>query len=199
ATFDALGIPQHRAARLFNVTSRSIRRWQHGDRRVPRGIAIVFRLLAAGVITIDQVEQAAVSVPARTNGSAKGEPPAEPASGQSALARVEAAAPANSSLTVAERVLALVPGVCRWPCGDLGHPDFHFCGAPVVTTPYCERHRARAYLAPRTGNRHGVRVGFVVHGRHGRPSIPGTFSATGASRAPKVLFDRAGDLPGSVP
>jgi hypothetical protein len=139
----------------------------------------VFRLLAAGVITIDQVEQAAISVPARTGGSAKGEPPAEPASDQSALARAKTTALANSSLTVAERVLALVPGVCRWPCGDLG-PDFRFCGDPVVEPPYCAHHRTLAYLAPRPGRGHGIR-GFVVHGRHGRPPIP---SAAGASRAP---------------
>ena len=35
ATLAALGIAQHRAAKLFGVSPRSIRRWQDGDRRVP--------------------------------------------------------------------------------------------------------------------------------------------------------------------
>src|SRR6516225_5389841 len=76
ATLDALGLAQGRVAQLFGVGPRSVRRWQHGDRRVPCGVGIVFRLLAAGVVTVDQVEQAAT--PARTNGGAKPEPP-EPA------------------------------------------------------------------------------------------------------------------------
>ena len=76
ATIAALGIAQHRVAQLFGVGPRSIRRWQDGDRRVPCGVGIVLRLLACGAVTVDQVEQAAVAIPARTNGSAKLEPPA---------------------------------------------------------------------------------------------------------------------------
>src|SRR5262249_51841679 len=147
ATLGALGIAQHRAAQLFVVGPRSVRRWQHGDRRVPCGVGIVLRLLAAGAVTVAQVEQAAVPVPARTNGSAKPEPPVpllvEPAPEQSALAPAHA----NSSLTTAEKVYALAPKACRWPYGDPRHPDFHFCGNPVAEKPYCERHRA---LASRT-------------------------------------------------
>src|SRR5262249_29474802 len=65
-------------------------------------------------------------------------------------------------------------------------------------------HRTQAYMAPRTGSGHGVRVGFIAHGcqpvlAHGSPSTPSAFSATGASCPPKILFDRAGDLPGSAP
>jgi hypothetical protein len=102
--------------------------------------------------------------------------------------RARTATLANSSLTVAERVLALASDACRWPCGDLGHPDFHFCGGMVARGPYCERHRAMAYLA-RPGRAHGFRMGFVTHGRlptpvHDRPSTPGAFSAAGAARAP---------------
>jgi hypothetical protein len=67
ATLDALGIAQHRVAQLFGVGPRSVRRWQDGDRRVPCGVGIVLRLLAAGAVTVAQVEQAAI----RTNGSAK--------------------------------------------------------------------------------------------------------------------------------
>src|SRR5262249_49175349 len=74
----ALGIARHRVAQLFGVGPRSVRRWQCGDRRVPCGVGIVLRLLAAGTVTIAQVEQAAVPIPVRTNGSAKPEPPAPP-------------------------------------------------------------------------------------------------------------------------
>src|SRR5437762_14196805 len=81
ATLGALGLTQHRVARLFGVGSRSVRRWRRGDRRVPCGVAIVTRLLAVGAITVTQIEQVAVPSPVRTNGSAKPEPPAlvEPA------------------------------------------------------------------------------------------------------------------------
>ena len=149
ATLGALGLAQHRVAQLFGVGPRSVRRWQHGDRRVPCGVSIVIRLLAAGVVTVAQVEQAAVPVSARTNGSDKPEPSApllvEPAPEQSALAAL-----ADPSLSTAERVCALAPEACRWPYGDPRHPDFHFCGKPVVRGPYCEQHRTAAYMAPRT-------------------------------------------------
>src|SRR5262245_25331889 len=49
-TLGVLGIAQHRVAKLFAVSLRSVRRWRHGDRRVPRGVAIVVRLLAAKAI-----------------------------------------------------------------------------------------------------------------------------------------------------
>src|SRR5262249_7656233 len=75
-TLGALGIAQDRVAQLFGVGPRSVRRWQYGDRRVPCGVGIVLRLLAAGAVTVAQVKQAAVPVPTRTNGSAKPEPPA---------------------------------------------------------------------------------------------------------------------------
>src|SRR5262249_29161639 len=101
-TLGALGIAQHRIAQLFGVGPRSVRRWQHGDRRVPCGVGIVLRLLATKTITIAQVEQAAVPVPARTNGSVKPEPPApllvEPAPAPATLVRAEAATFADSGL-----------------------------------------------------------------------------------------------------
>jgi GcrA cell cycle regulator len=199
ATLGALGLTQCRVAKVFGVGARSIRRWQRGDRRIVPAIRIVFRLLAAKVITIDQVEAAAVPIPARTNGNAKEEPPAplraEPASDQSASASAKIATLVDPgpTTTVVEQVCALTAGACRWPLGDPRDRDFRFCGDPVVEPPYCEHHRALAYLAPRPSRGHGVRVAY---GRHGRPPIPG--AATGASRAPKVLVDRAGDLPGSA-
>ena len=121
-----------------------------------------------GAVTVAQVEQAAVAIPARTNGSAKPEPPAPllgaPAPEQSAAAPAEAAALADPGLTTAEKVCALAPGACRWPCGDPARPDFHFCGGPVARGPYCEHHRAMAYAAPLTGSGHGARIGRVAHG-----------------------------------
>jgi hypothetical protein len=158
----ALGIAQHRVAQLFTVTPRSVRRWQSGDRHIPCGVNIVLRLLAAGAVTVAQVEQAAVPVPARTNGSAKPGPPApllvEPAPEQSALTRAKAATLADPGLTTAEKVCALTPEACCWPCGDPGHPDFHFCGSPVAKRPYCEHHRTMAYVAPLSGSGHGARA-----------------------------------------
>jgi hypothetical protein len=150
AALDVLGIAQRRVAQLFGVGPRSVRRWQCGDRRVPCGVGIVLRLLAAGTVTVAQVEQAAAGpIPVRTNGSAKLGPPAplldEPAPEQSALARAKAATLADPGMSTAEKVCALASDVCRWPCGDPGHPDFHFCGSPVARRPYCEHHRAMAY------------------------------------------------------
>src|SRR6516164_4656157 len=215
-TLDTLGLAQQHVAKIFGVGARSVRRWRCGTRKVPTGVAVLCRLLTSGVITITQIEQAAV--PTRTNGGAKEEPPdrapisssrrsgrstplrAAPApEEQSASARAKPATLADPGLTTAEKVLALGERSCRWPSGDPGRPDFFFCSAPTIGSPYCPRHSAQAYLAPQPGRGHGVRVGFLAHGHHGRPSISGAFSATGASRPPKILFDRAGALPGSAP
>src|SRR5262245_4263674 len=172
-TLGAVGIAQHHVAQLFGVSPRSVRRWQHGDRHIPCGVGIVLRLLAAGAVTVAQVEQAAVSAPARTNGDAKSEPPAlllvEPAPEQSALTPAKAATLADSGLTTAEKVIALALGACRWPCGDPRHPDFHFCGEPVAQSPYCDHHRTIAYMAPPTGGRHGARIRLVTQWDHQRP------------------------------
>jgi GcrA cell cycle regulator len=65
SALDTLGLAQQRVAQLFGVGPRAVRRWRDGERRVPCGVGIVFRLLAAGAVTIDQVERAAV---ARANG-----------------------------------------------------------------------------------------------------------------------------------
>ena len=76
-TLDMLDVTQLRIARLFGTTPRTIRRWRDGTRRTQRGVDIVLRLLAAGAITVAQVEAAATGpAPARINGRAKGEPPA---------------------------------------------------------------------------------------------------------------------------
>jgi hypothetical protein len=158
----ALGLA--RVARLFNVDLRSARRWRDGTRQLPRGAAIVLRLLVDEVITIDQLEQAArtndderIARPndservARTNGSAQPEPLAprrvEPAPEPSAVAEDgEAAAPVDSGPTAAEQVFALTARSCRWPIGDPGDHGFRFCGDPVITRPYCAAHRVTAYV-----------------------------------------------------
>ena len=160
ATLGALGLAQHRVAQLFGVGSRSVRRWRDGERRIPRGVSIVLRLLAAGAITAAQVERVAVLIPARTNG---GEPPAPR---RTVPSEQSAAETATRAPTTAEKVCALVPEGCRWPYGDPRHSDFRFCGNLAVEQPYCERHRALAYLAPRPGRAHGRQPA------HGRPSPP---------------------------
>jgi hypothetical protein len=158
-TLGAIGLTQGRAARLFNVTPRHIRRWGCGSRCLPHAVSIILRLLAVGAVTIDQVEQAAASVLARTNGSA------EPALPALLVEPVPAPAFANPGLSTAEKVYALTPGTCRWPTGDPQRPDFHFCGDPAAEPPYCGRHRALAYLAPRAGAR------FVAYGYQPRPPV----------------------------
>jgi hypothetical protein len=162
----------------------------------------VVNLLAAGVITVSQAE-AAAPVSAPTTGGAELEPPAplrvEPAPEEqsaSAPRRAKTATRADLGLTTAEKIVALAADACRWPYNDPRDRAFCFCSRPIARGSYCERHALQAHLAPRTGGGHGV---FVTYGRHGRPSIPGTFSATGASRPPKILLDRAGGLPGSAP
>jgi hypothetical protein len=153
-TFDTLGITQSRVAQLFGVGPRSVRRWQRGDRRVPCGVDLVFRLLAMQVVTIAQVEEAAVSISAaRMNGGGQPGPlvprlvepvPEQPTS------------LADSGPTTAEKVWALEPNACRWPCGDPRHLDFHFCARPVAKGFYCEEHGTMAYLAPPPGSGHGA-------------------------------------------
>ena len=147
-TLVALGIPQRRLAQLFGVGGRSARRWSDGTRRTPRAVAILIDLLLTEVVSINEVEQAA----ARTNGSARPEPPVvvagrdptvAPAPEQSVVARAAAAARAGPEST-AEKVRALAANCCHWPVGDPAHPSFHFCGDPVVRKPYCEHHRAVA-------------------------------------------------------
>ena len=51
-------------------------------------------------------------------------------------------------IPLAERasILTLKETMCRWPIGDPGEPEFHFCGRKKCgTTPYCEHHARMAY------------------------------------------------------
>ena len=56
-------------------------------------------------------------------------------------------------IPVSERasILTLTEHMCRWPIGDPGDPDFHFCGrASDVGVPYCEYHSQIAYQPVRS-------------------------------------------------
>jgi transcriptional regulator with XRE-family HTH domain len=129
-TLGALGLSQVHVAKLLGVRPRHLRRWRCGERRIPHGIILVMRLLTAGYITVDQLEEVA----ARVNGNAGPATPADP-----------------GSTTTAEKIVALLPNACRWPIGDPGADGadshaFRFCGRPaVVGHSYCDLHRARAY------------------------------------------------------
>ena len=50
-------------------------------------------------------------------------------------------------------IFSLTASTCRWPIGDPGDLDFHFCGAKSkVGQPYCEYHAAKAYQPPKVRN-----------------------------------------------
>jgi hypothetical protein len=147
-TLGALGLAPCRVAMLFGVSQRSVRRWQDGGRRIPCGAGIVFRLLAAGAVSIGQVEQAATSTSVRANDAAEPELAplrVEPWTEPSTMAPTAAAALVDSAPSTAERVFALSPRACRFPLGDPAQPGFRFCGDPVARRPYCEQHRNIAY------------------------------------------------------
>ena len=43
-------------------------------------------------------------------------------------------------------ILNLTENQCKWPQGDPGTEDFHFCGhQPLSGMPYCEHHSKKAY------------------------------------------------------
>jgi hypothetical protein len=109
-------------------------------------------------VTIEQVEQAAVSAPARTNGHAKPEPPAP-------LEPTPAPARADPGSTTVAAVLALREASCRWPIGTPGRSDFRFCSAPATVGPYCARHHTAACLAqPLPKARPGFRPNVALAG-----------------------------------
>jgi GcrA cell cycle regulator len=46
-------------------------------------------------------------------------------------------------------IFTLTSSTCRWPIGDPGDAEFHFCGSKCEAgQPYCEYHAAMAYQAP---------------------------------------------------
>jgi GcrA cell cycle regulator len=78
--------------------------------------------------------------PVRVGAAAKGGPdliPVEPKE-----PTVELAIPIEERKTI----LQLTEHTCRWPIGDVGDEDFHFCGRqPKPGLVYCEHHARRAY------------------------------------------------------
>lgn len=58
SALDRLGLSQLGAARLFNANGRTARRWALGERSVPEPVAILLRLMLAGKITADDIEEA---------------------------------------------------------------------------------------------------------------------------------------------
>lgn len=44
--------------------------------------------------------------------------------------------------------MQLTEKTCRWPVGDVGSPDFFFCGGEALSGPYCAHHH-RMSRAPR--------------------------------------------------
>jgi hypothetical protein len=184
AMLSTLGLTPRHAARIFAVGPRTVRRWRDGTRGIPRAVTLVCRLMAVGAVTIAQVEE--VTVPAPEPPAPLRATPAPEEQPALALWRARTAARADTgpTTTVVEQVCALTAGACRWPCNNLEDRDFRFCNKPTVKGSYCKHHHRMAYLPPRPGRGHGV--GFVAHGRHGRPPIP---------RAPKILFDRAAPPP----
>jgi GcrA cell cycle regulator len=51
-------------------------------------------------------------------------------------------------------ILTLKESTCRWPIGDPGDNDFHFCGRHSdPSTPYCEFHSRVAYQPPQSRRR----------------------------------------------
>jgi len=152
AALAALGIKHRSVARWFRTSERNIRRWKSGTRKTPTGVAVVVRLMMAQKVTVADVELAAAPVYARNSARRSARPaPAVEAIEPEPLAEP---APAGSGQTIGEKVLALASGTCRWPIGDPGHPSFCFCSAPATEPPYCERHRALAYLPSKAVSPH---------------------------------------------
>lgn len=56
SAIDRLGLSQLGAARLLGADGRTARRWALGERSVPETVAILLRLLMAGKITTDDIE-----------------------------------------------------------------------------------------------------------------------------------------------
>ena len=70
-------------------------------------------------------------------------------------------APPPSELVVQGRargirtVMDLTRDTCRWPVGDVGDPDFFFCGIePLTGLPYCAYHSRVAYQPANWRRRH---------------------------------------------
>ncbi len=57
-------------------------------------------------------------------------------------------------------ILTLKEAMCRWPIGDPGEEEFHFCGRKTSgSVPYCEHH-ARVAYQPAPSRRREKRVAY---------------------------------------
>lgn len=62
-------------------------------------------------------------------------------------------------------VLTLTEHNCKWPIGDPGRPNFHFCGRSAENNaPYCAEHAKLAYqpMQPRRNRERSRKVTFAV-------------------------------------
>lgn len=59
AAIDRLGLSQVGAAKLLGADPRTARRWALGERSVPEPVAILLRLMLAGKITAEDIQEAA--------------------------------------------------------------------------------------------------------------------------------------------
>ena len=70
----------------------------------------------------------------------------EPLNGTIALTKARHIADSEIPLEQRKTVFTLGPHDCRFPVGEVGKPDFFFCGAPALDKrPYCACHCARAF------------------------------------------------------
>lgn len=58
SAIDRLGLSQVKAAKLVEVDPRTARKWVQGVNRVPECVAILLRLMLAGKVTIEDIEEA---------------------------------------------------------------------------------------------------------------------------------------------
>lgn len=68
-----------------------------------------------------------------------------------AIAEAEFRPRRNVVVPIAKRltIYALTEHTCKWPIGDPGGEDFHFCGNDSLEgVPYCDYHAGVAYQAP---------------------------------------------------
>jgi len=71
----------------------------------------------------------------------------------------------RSGSTELTTVLTLTERTCKWPIGDPGSPDFHFCGHSADgNAPYCAEHAKLAYqpMQPRRNRERSRNNSFAV-------------------------------------
>ena len=89
--------------------------------------------------------------PAQGGAPVAGQPPVAgraPVAGRFVAATRGAVSAAQFGPSSALRYVVRAGGqACKWPHGDPGDADFHFCGAPAADgRPYCPEHCAIAYV-----------------------------------------------------